>query len=164
MVVVRLEGKRANGVALQWVQEVALPYPGDDCLAWPFQRNHLGRPVFKLDYRTRYATRIICEMVHGSPPSASHVAAHSCGNGHDGCVNPRHLRWATPKENSEEMVAHGRSTRGSTNPQSKLKEADVREIKRLLQEGCHRQKLADRFGVTKSAIDRIAQGRNWKWL
>lgn len=164
MVVVRPDGKRANDVAVRWLQEVAVPFTGDDCLPWPFQRNHLGRPVFKMDYRTQYACRVVCERAHGPPPTPEHVAAHSCGQGHEGCINPSHLRWATHKENSLEMVEHGRSTRGSANPRSKLRESDAHEVKRLLRAGERRQAIADRFGVTKSAIDRIAQGRNWGWL
>lgn len=164
MVTVQPKPKRANGVALAWLEQVAVPFAGDNCLPWPFQRNHLGRPVFKMDYHTVYASRVVCEKVNGPPPTAAHVAAHSCGQGHDGCVNPRHLWWATRKENSDEMVDHGTRQRGETHPNSKLQEAEAREIKQLVRAGASRRTLAARFGVSKAAVDRIAQGRNWAWL
>jgi hypothetical protein len=52
----------------------------------------------------------MCELVNGPPPLGA-LAAHSCGRGHDGCVDPRHLRWATYKLTAEQ-VAEIRSLRG----------------------------------------------------
>ena len=154
----------ANGVSMRWLEDVALPYQGEACLIWPFHRNHLGRPVMRVNYRTTYACRIVCERAHGLPPTEKHVAAHSCGNGHDGCINPRHLHWATRKENSLEMVEHGRSTRGSVNARSKLTEAEVLEIRRQAESGVPRRALAETYCVSKGAIHAIVQRRRWSWL
>lgn len=48
----------------------------------------------------------ICTMVHGPKPSNHHSATHSCGNGHRGCINPKHIRWRTHRENMVEMANH----------------------------------------------------------
>lgn len=49
----------------------------------------------------------MCELAHGPAPSGKHQAAHNCGKGHEGCVNPRHLEWKTNKENSIDKIRHG---------------------------------------------------------
>ena len=55
-------------------------------------------------------------------------ATHICGN--KLCVNPDHLRWATPQENCADDSAHGR--RHAT---MKLTPDDVREIRKCLAKG-----------------------------
>lgn len=96
------------GAPMEFIKTVALPYTGDDCLEWPFARLKNGYTSFKYNGDVM-AHRVICKMAHGYPKGEMNVVAHSCGNGHLGCVNPRHLRWATQKENMQEMVMHGRA-------------------------------------------------------
>ena len=47
---------------------------------------------------------------------------------------------------------------------SKLTEDQVREIRRLLKAGQSLAKLAKRFGVSRTAIRNIGNGRKWRWL
>lgn len=51
----------------------------------------------------------MCQKAHGDPPSPKHDAAHSCGRGHEGCVNPNHLSWKTKKQNQADRITHGTS-------------------------------------------------------
>lgn len=83
----------------------------DECLLWPFTRNAQGYAVLKINGRFVRASRAVCIATHGEPPGPRYYAAHSCGNGHLGCVNPRHLHWATPKQNVEDAFLHGRRLR-----------------------------------------------------
>jgi hypothetical protein len=53
------------------------------------------------------ATRVMCKLAHGPAPTPKHHAAHSCGKGHEACINPKHLRWATPRENAADAKLHG---------------------------------------------------------
>ncbi len=71
----------------------------DDCVVWPYSRNPQGYGQTYYSSEVMGAHRVMCILAHGEPPSPKHQAAHSCGNGRNGCVNPAHLRWATPKEN-----------------------------------------------------------------
>src|SRR5690349_16534473 len=83
------------GVALLAHQDFA----DADCLKWPFADDGKGYGVIKVDGRQQYAHRIMCTLVNGEPPTELHETAHSCGNGHLGCVHPGHVRWATRAEN-----------------------------------------------------------------
>jgi hypothetical protein len=106
----------------------------------------------------------MCELVNGHPPFERAEAAHACGNGKRGCVSPRHLRWATPKENNWDRVDHGTDNRGERCGTHKLKEPEVFEIDRLLSSGSSHQDLADLYGVHRCTITDIAKGKNWGWL
>jgi hypothetical protein len=57
-------------------------------------RNNRGRPFT----RGEAAARFICQQVKGSPPEPRYHAAHKCHNGQ--CLNPDHIEWQTPEENS----------------------------------------------------------------
>ncbi|WP_143535381.1 hypothetical protein [Rhizobium sp. N122] len=153
-----------NGELLPWIHEVALHHTGTDCLTWPFGRGATkDYGMLRVDDKMVYTHRYICELVHGSPPTPDHDAAHSCGKGHEGCVAPGHLDWKTRAENVADTLVHGTRNRGERNGQAKLTEADVRIIIAL--NGTEtRCKMADRFGVSSRAIADIHRGRRWAWL
>lgn len=145
---------------MRWIKEHA-SYDGDECLIWPFAVNETGRGQVRIKGRTASAPRAMCIEAHGEPPTADHHAAHSCGNGHRGCVNPKHLRWATPAENEGDKRAHGTLRRGDKINTSRLSEDDVRSIRESTESGVA---LAKRYGVTAAAISSIRTGKNWGWL
>lgn len=158
-----VEAPNRRAPAQDYVCNVVLNYQGDDCLTWPFARDDKGYGRFFADGRTRIVSRVVCEMVHGEPPTHNHEAAHSCGKGHLGCVNPRHLSWKTTSANHMDKVEHGTHNRGSRHPWAKLREADVQEIRRLRPTTTTRE-LAARYGVTQSCIDTICWRKKWAWL
>lgn len=157
-----LKGGTTLGEPQAFLQNVALPYQGDECLVWPFCRTPKGYGEVRLNGRSRFVHRVVCEAIHGPPPTARHEAAHSCGNGHLGCVAPRHLRWATHAENRLDMIAHQRSLRGTRNPHARLTPADVRIIRKM--DGQNQHQIARLFGVHPNTINAILRRRNWKWL
>lgn len=75
------------------------------CVQWPFTRLKTGYGVINTKF-TEQASRYACAILHGLPPANFLVGAHNCGNGHEGCVNPYHLRWATAQENAIDRVIH----------------------------------------------------------
>ena len=95
---------------LQWLKNHA-SHSGKKCLLWPFGKFANGYGQVCIKRVNKVASREMCVLAHGEPPSPEHEAAHSCGNGHLGCVNPRHLRWATPTENASDKSLH-RTVRG----------------------------------------------------
>lgn len=87
------------GDAKAYLKSVVIPYSGNDCLVWPFRRDVQGYGRLLFRRQMQIASRVVCILVHGEPPIANLEAAHSCGNGSGGCVNPSHLSWKTRQEN-----------------------------------------------------------------
>lgn len=142
-----------NSPYMNWIAK-HLDYPHEQyCLIWPFARGDNGYASTTRDGKFIYIHRYICELVNGPPPTDAHQAAHSCGNGHLGCVNPHHLSWKTPAENQLDVGARRRRT--------KLKPEQVIEIRGL--RGI--ENVADtaaRFGVTEANIRQIQSGKTWR--
>lgn len=100
------EGGRTERGALPRFIDEAIAYKGDDHLLWPFGSSDKDYyPVILIDGKNQQVNRLICERVNGAPPSDIHQAAHSCGINR--CCNPRHIYWATPKENMDDTIEHG---------------------------------------------------------
>lgn len=151
------------GEPWDYYRNVVLTFDRDDCLIWPYNRVAFGYGRLWQGGKLVYVHRLACEAVHGQPNGEATDVAHSCGNGHLGCVNPRHLRWATKAENNADKIKHGKSLKGGQNPKAKLTEDDVRKIKSLL--GTETQiEIGKRFGVTNRLISEIARGKIWNHL
>jgi hypothetical protein len=92
-----------------------------------------------------------------------------CPPGMEGChldddpENNRldNLRWDTPEANREDATRRRRWRYGGRNPHAKLREEDVQAIRRLRREGTMGVELAQRFGVSKTVIYRVAAGTDW---
>lgn len=148
---------------LEWLAR-HVGYDGDECIVWPFAHALHGRGTVHVDGKTRSAPNVMAKLAHGEPPTPSHEAAHTCGNGHKGCLNPRHLRWATRVENEADKVAHGTLRKGKDINTCKLSPDDVRDIRRRLREGEAGIAVAASFGITNSQVSNIRLGRTWRWL
>lgn len=159
---------RENVTALDGAPEAfierALQWKSPKCLLWPHSRDNRGYAQIAGEERPYRVHRLICIEVHGKPPTRKHEAAHNCGNGHLGCVNPLHLEWKTHAENCADTVAHGRSTRGERHGGSKLDRTDVHKIRKLIASGFMFTKIAEQFEVGPATIEDIAHGRTWSWL
>ena len=158
-----LAGGTRTGAPLEFLQGLASKET-DDCIPWPFGRTLLGRAQVHIGATTRSAARVVCELTHGDPPTAQHQAAHSCGKGHLGCVNPRHLRWATPQENSDDKTVHQTISRGERHASAKLTECDVLEIRKASSEERSICSLAREYSVNESTIRDIVCRKTWAWL
>lgn len=142
-----------------WMLE-HVDYQGDDCLKWPGSPKPDGRGCVKWNGRNVNAHRQMCILAHGEPPEGKPEATHSCGNGHLGCVNPKHLRWGSDKDNKADMLAHGTRVRGERQGASKLTTDAVREI-RSLSGRVSQSQLAKRYGVTQSSVWKIIHRLHW---
>lgn len=94
--------KTPNGEASSFYQEVVLQYDGYECLTWPYACNADGYGMVWRDGKLNNVHRLLCEAIHGPPPTPDHQAAHSCGNGGLGCSTKRHLSWKTRIQNKED--------------------------------------------------------------
>lgn len=157
-----LAGQPPRGSTVQWIRDHA-NHTGEDCLTWPYSRTPNGYGCVTYKGRRRSASRIMCEIAHGAPPTPKHEAAHSCGKGHEACMNPSHLSWKTHTDNQMDRHDHGTACRGDEQWMSKLTEADVRVIRssrfRLTQD-----ELAARFGISSGTVAKIQLKQRWGWL
>ena len=102
--------------------------------------------------------RIILETFTGSCPLGMQ-ACHNDGNPMNNHLE--NLRWDTRRINDQDVVRHG-IHKGSRNPQSKLKEADIPKIKQMFFiEGKSKSAIARKLNVTRSTIFAVITGRTW---
>lgn len=157
-----LGGQTFRGAPKKFIDDVVAAETREDCIIWPFCRTADGYASINYNGRTTLASRIVCQIVNGPRPN-KHEAAHSCGNGKHGCVNPKHLRWATPQENSADKLIHGTHNRGENCGMSKLTGEAVSKIRDALATGIAINDLAERYHVSPRTIRHIRDGDRWSY-
>jgi hypothetical protein len=103
---------------------------------------------------------LVCEAFHGPRPAhRRYHAAHWDGDH----TNNRedNLRWATPKENGEDRVRLGRSSKGERNIKAKLSADNVIEIRAMRATGRSMKSMAEEYGVHRNTIWWIIAGKTW---
>jgi endogenous inhibitor of DNA gyrase (YacG/DUF329 family) len=105
------------------------------------------------------------------------LVCHHCDN--PPCVNPAHLFLGTPAENSADMAEKGRAAagerhcsrlhpekvpRGSKAGSSRLVEDQVLDIRRRHTAGETITALAAEFGVARTTVGWIVNGKTWRHL
>lgn len=109
-----------------------------------------------------YVHRKAWEDVHGPIP-AGMIVLHTCDN--QSCVLVKHLRVGTYADNTADMISKGRGSRptlrGSDHPHAKLTELDVVAIREAIASGEVQTRIAERFGVSSTAITGIKLGKTW---
>lgn len=134
----------------------------DECWTWTAYKIPTGYGQVGLGGQTVLAHRL-SYRIHFEDPGESCVL-HGCDN--PSCVNPRHLRLGTQKENiveaSEKDRLHTVRMPGEENPNTPLTERDVRHIRaRYSEDGASMYELASVFGVTRQTISNIVHRRTW---
>lgn len=150
-----------HGEPLDFFKNIVLPYEADACLLWPYAKRDYGHGVIYYEKRMRQVHRVLCMIRHGPPPTSRYHAAHNCGVA--SCVNYRHIRWATAKENAADKLIHGTDAQGEKHPLATLTDDQAKEI--LLLEGTASQaQIAKMFNVGFRTINNIYRGKTWKHL
>lgn len=148
---------RGTGKGLKFIQ-AALSADTNECIEWPFYRLKKGYGQVGLHTGMALAHRHTCILAHGEPPSRDAQAAHSCGN--PGCINPRHIRWATQVENEADKLAHG--TWDARKGGSKITAETARRIRADRAQGLTYLQLAKRHGTTAANVAQIIRGKSWR--
>lgn len=152
--------KAANGAHKAWV-EANVGHQGDDCLTWPFDKSGYG--AVRVGGRQEKAHRYMCLLAHGEPPAGKPHVAHSCGNGHLGCVNPRHLRWDSVKGNHADRYGHGTIYLGEDCWNAVLTEAGVRWARSVAGTMTYRE-MGNVLGVKAATVGHAVRRDTWAWL
>jgi len=157
-----LGGGTANGKPKEFLLNL-MDLNTDECIKWPFAKDRNGYGTITLDGVKQSVSRFVCAALTGLPPTNKHQAAHICGKGHLGCVNPKHILWKTCADNHADKLIHGTHSRGEKHGASKLTETSVLEIRRLRGRVTQRD-LAKRFSVSEATIYGVQTRKKWKWL
>ena len=139
----------------------------NECWEWLGQLDNkgYGRRTFTIDGKKRKTPvhQISYRLWKGDIEKGLFVC-HTCDNRK--CFNPEHLWIGTQKDNLQDMKIKGRGVdhKGEKHPQSKLKEKDVLDIRRMRLEGKKLSELADIFKVNLVTILYICNRKNWKHI
>jgi len=71
------------------------------------------------------------------------------------------LRWGTPTENRADTLLHGTLRRGTGKPNAKLTDASVKDIRAARATGAAINALARQYGVNRTTIQQLFDGRTW---
>jgi len=94
---------------------------------------------------------------------------HRCDNRR--CCNPAHLFLGTHSDNMRDAASKGRLAgqarpeclaRGASHPNAKLNDEAVQRIREMRNAGLGYAQIGQAFGVKKSAVWAIVNGRAWK--
>lgn len=154
-------------ITLAWVM-TRTKATGEGCWQWQGRVSPSGYVPVSHNNRRDYLHRVVAEMAYGPIPEGK-VVMHRCDN--PACVNPKHLRIGTQADNVRDMFEKGRDgrsvgpdryARGSRVGTALLDESTVVAIKRELKADRLHREIADEFGVSRSTVSLIAQGKSWK--
>lgn len=139
------------------LQMVATGDRSSGCWEWPFARNKLGYGLVRFDGRTWLAHRLTYQLATGTTPD---VCRHQCDN--PPCTNPGHLLDGTVLDNARDSCERGQQPVGERIGRSKLREADVTEMRRLARAGEPILAMAHRFGVSRETVYQSVTGMRWR--
>ncbi len=147
----RLLPEKITGTVYPWLL-AHVSHQGRACLPWPFAKDlRTGRGSMRVGNQSYWAHRVMCVLAHGEPPTPKHQAAHECGKGHYGCVNPRHLAWKTNSQNQLDRRKNGNMLRNNYGPKSRLEASKIAQIVNL--RGKKTQvEIAKIFGVSLGCV------------
>lgn len=133
-----------------------------ECWLWKLSTGSHGYGQLFWDKKVQTAHRFAYKLFIGDPGRLQ--VNHICGNRK--CCNPSHLYAGTQLENFYDMLRHGTHTppphkKGSQVGNSKLTEAEVRQIKIALKSGENGASIARRFNVSVSTISLIRRNIRW---
>lgn len=124
----------------------------DDCIIWPFSLVS-GRAHVYIGKKLVKASHVVLERSGMERPSPRHQALHSPECNNPACVNKRHLRWGTARDNQLDRFKSGTMT------PAKLTEDQVRSIRSSTETA---GVLAERYGVIIGTIHDIKQNLTWR--
>ncbi len=137
------------------------------CWSWSGWKNNGGYGYFSCKSKREAAHRYSYKKYIG-PIKGGLFVLHKCDNPE--CSNPEHLFLGTNTDNINDAYSKGRRKsvpiesmrRGENCYLSKLKEKDVVEIKKMINNGIGNTQIANIFGVKHSTISCIRCNQTWK--
>ena len=149
----RLRGQ-VDDVGTEWMRGQT-GFNSDQCLYFP--HSFLGREAAaKYNFKVMRAARVMLLLTQGLPADKGHaLATHLCGCGHLSCVNPKHLRWGSQRDNSTDLSAHS----GRSVPIEGMDQATVEAIRAS---GKLVNVLALEYGLPAGVVSAIKLNKQWR--
>lgn len=141
--------RAVKGEIAEWVTN--MDRNSMNCIIWPFSVT-CGYGCWKTVIRgiTYHRAHRAILALNDRDPLPGEVCLHTCGNGHIGCVNPKHLQWGTVTKNNRE------------DERVKLSIEKARKIRAMLANGCALADVASKYNVDKSVISKIKREKIWR--
>jgi hypothetical protein len=130
----------------------------DDCLIWTGGKSFQGYGQVQWN-RRQIGTHRLALLLVGGTIEPGQIVLHACDNRL--CCHPNHLTAGSYQDNTDDMVAKGRSMTGERNGSAKLTAEDVRSIRASPRAT---RDLAHLYKVAKDTIRDAKVGRTWKSL
>ena len=142
---------------------------GDSDACWPFTGARYPPPLlpygqFSIRGRQQRAHRVAWRLTRGAI-SAGMQVLHRCDN--PPCCNPVHLYLGTHADNMRDRNERERTHKhpGELSAMSKLRDAQVREIRAVYRRGGIKQSdLGARYGIDQSTVSNIITGKRWSHI
>lgn len=131
------------------------------CIEWQGTRTAAGYGQVKYNGKTSRAHRVAWMIQLGEIPEGK-LLMHQCDNPR--CVNVAHLKPGTDKENMLECVARRRIAHGHRARWTKIGPENVQEVRHLIAIGMRLTDIAKKFGVQRTSIAQIADGKTYKYV
>lgn len=129
------------------------------CVEWLWARTKTGYGALRHEGKVVRAHRLTyCQAnnLNLSEIELQHIR-HKCDN--PGCVNPDHLELGSNMDNVKDKMSRGRQPKGSIHSNSRLTEAQVKNVKFSTEKG---STLAKIYGVSQVTISQIRNGLRWR--
>jgi hypothetical protein len=129
----------------------------DYCWNWKKKPNKNGYGFFKFGGSNNVEAHRVSWLVNfGIIPEGMYIC-HKCDN--PMCVRPTHLFLGTPADNSNDMIKKGRQPRIIGHRKINYEVAD--QIRKDQLSGMTNKELRERYGLAKSTISYIVNGKTW---
>ena len=153
---------------MQVMTEMLQGYESDECLIWPYSTRGTGYGQVSIGRgKADYAHRVAYRLSKGEIPEGK-LVMHSCDV--KKCINPRHLLAGTNDENIRDAKMKGGMTGplhppvGEASGRAVLSQWKVMRIRKQHAQGVSERKLAARFNVGRTTIQKVVKGETWKHL
>lgn len=130
------------------------------CWLWTGATTRGGYGNYAIHRVAHRVPRIMLSEYLGLDLRGPWIARHTCDN--PPCCNPDHLVAGTQKQNVDDMINRGRGARGES--YSKLKEAQVLEIRDRASSGESSRSIMVDYPVSYEQIRRVVTRKTWSWL
>lgn len=114
-------------------------------------------------YNRSHAVHTLMLNAFIGPRPGGQECRHLNGNKSDNRW-PENIKWGTKEKNERDKVRHGTDPRGERNPNSKLKESDIIDIRTRPNSSGLVKQLVTQYNVHYETIRRIRTGQRWKHI